>query len=180
VVATLALNPRELLNEESPRSIGLTLLAAPTLLEHAPNPGPRLAPVRQATELTAVHRLWAQLHDVEPRPSARGLRARLRRRLVTTGERLVGPALTDERELVGGLIRASEALAVRCDELAGRVECLEDVLVEVVNVVSEDLIAVRAVLERAHLPTPPGDNPERPYVLAPTAGGAGARPPADG
>ncbi len=179
MVATLALNPRELLNEGSPRPTGLTLLAAPTLLEHAPNPGPHLAPVRQATELTAVHRQWAQLHDVEPRPAPRGVRARLRRRLVGAGERLLGPALSEERELVGGLIRATEALAVRCDELASRVECLEDVLVEVVNVVSEDLTSVRAALERADLPTPARDDPERPLVLAPTAGVASRRP-ADG
>jgi hypothetical protein len=71
---------------------------------------------------------------------------KIRRRVAATAADAVAPAQQENRALIGALIRATEALAVRCDELAGRVADLEGVLEEVVNVVSEDLVQIRATL----------------------------------
>ena len=58
--------------------------------------------------------------------------------------------------LIGDLIRAAETLAIRCDELAGKVSGLERALRDVVEVMGEDLIAVRAALT---LDVAPGSRP---------------------
>jgi hypothetical protein len=73
----------------------------------------------------------------------------------------------DDRALIGDLIRVAEALAVRCDELAGRVEHLESALEEAVDVLSEDLVHVRARLRVVPGPADPGADP-------------GPTPPGDG
>jgi len=145
VVATLAVDPRDLLNPESRRATPLSLLTPPSLLDHAPGVGAPMPPVRSGSALSAIHRGWAELDDLRRLTPAHGVRGRLRSR-VARRRAHPSPADDAERELVGSIIQAAEVLATRCDELSHRVETLEAALQEVVEVVSEDLVAVRAAL----------------------------------
>jgi hypothetical protein len=66
-------------------------------------------------------------------------------------ERLV-PGLSadvrNDRDLIGELIRAVDALAARCDELADRMITLESALAELVEVFGADLTRLRAAAAR--------------------------------
>ena len=61
------------------------------------------------------------------------------------------PAATaqqQDRVLIGQLIQAADTLGARCDQLADRLERLEDLLEETVTALGGDLIAMRAALQR--------------------------------
>ena len=63
-----------------------------------------------------------------------------------------------ERALLGDVIRAVDAVAARCDELAGRLTELQQVVEEAVVVFGQDLAAARAVAvgDRRAPGSPPG------------------------
>ncbi len=130
------------------RAHDLGPLDAPRTLPRAVGGTEPLPSVREDPDIIGVHREWARLHDahVRPAPVRGGMGEKIRRRVAATAADAVAPAQQENRALIGALIRATEALAVRCDELAGRVADLEGVLEEVVNVVSEDLVQIRATL----------------------------------
>ena len=141
-MAGVALDPRHSLSEPPPDR-GDT----PVLLSRPVSPGDPLSPARELPDLAALHQLWSDVHaqGMAESPPAGWIGA-VRARTVGPS---TGPSRRDQAEdraLIGDLIRVAEALAVRCDELAGRVHHLEVVLQEAVDVLSEDLVQVRAGL----------------------------------
>ena len=83
----------------------------------------------------------------------------VRARAGTLAAQSTGQEQRDDRALIGDLIRVAEALAVRCDELAGRIQHLEAALEEAVEVLSEDLVHARAGLADRPEPAGPGPDP---------------------
>lgn len=116
-----------------------------------------MSSMRESTDLAALHRLWAEVHgaaadDAAGRPSVSGLRGKVVRQIGSVAADVSEPSLRADRALIGALIRTNDALAIRCDELGARVVELEDLLREVVSVVGDDLVQLRASL---HSTTPP-------------------------
>ena len=131
--------------------------APPRLLERAPREHQAISPMRESTDLAALHRLWADLHGAGASegaegPAGRGLRGKVVRQIGSVAADVSEPAQRADRALIGALIRTNDALAIRCDELGSRVVELEDLLREVVSVVGDDLVQVRAALQST---TPP-------------------------
>jgi hypothetical protein len=116
-----------------------------------------MSSIRDSADLDQLHRLWAGLPaaDAEAaaaRAAGRGVRDKVVRQIGSVAADVAGPSIQIDRALIGALIRCNDALAIRCDELGSRVAELEDVLREVVSVVGDDLIQVRASLQSS---TPP-------------------------
>ena len=133
----------------------------PRLLERAPREHQAMSPMRESTDLAALHRLWADLHGAgAPEGAAgaagRGLRGKVVRQIGSVAADVSEPAQRADRALIGALIRSNDALAIRCDELGSRVVELEDLLREVVSVVGDDLVQVRAALQSATSPPTDG------------------------
>lgn len=117
--------------------------------------------MRESTDLAALHRLWADLHgdgaaQDAAGPAGRGLRGKVVRQIGSVAADVSEPAQRADRALIGALIRTNDALAIRCDELSSRVTELEDLLREVVSLVGDDLVQVRAALQSAASPPPDG------------------------
>jgi hypothetical protein len=129
----------------------------PRLLERAPREHQAMSPVRESPDLADLHRLWADLGTEQaPQPAGRGPRATVFRQIGSVAADVTGPAKRADRALIGALIRTNDALAIRCDELGSRVVELEDLLREVVSVVGDDLVQVRAALQSATSPPTDG------------------------
>jgi hypothetical protein len=111
----------------------------PAMLRHAIDAAPRLDPIQGGDAVASMHQTWARIAAAHRGDG--GLRHRV--------ERLV-PGLSgevrDDRELIGDLIRAADALAARCDELAERVMTLEAALAEMIEVFGADLTRLRAAV----------------------------------
>lgn len=130
---------------------------APRLLGRPADPPPPLDPVRGADAVAGVHRHWAAVH-AEPAPAppaGPGLRRRADRHVAAVAAAALGPAQHHDRALIGDLIRAVDALAERCDTLADRLEALEALVAETVEVLGADLTRLRADV-RAVPPAAPG------------------------
>jgi hypothetical protein len=111
----------------------------PAMLRHAIDAAPPLDPVRPGTAVTSMHQTWARVDAAGGREDT-GVRRRVARLVPGPSSQ----ALRDDRMLIGELIRAADALAARCDELADRVMALEGALAEVVEVFGADLTRLRA------------------------------------
>ncbi len=147
-MAPVAIEPREVVADVASRSHTVADDDAPLPLSRPAAPGPTLAPVREDDRVAAVHAAWERVHAVGSPPgrSATGVAGRLGGRVDARVDATVGAAQRDDRALIGDLIRAADALATRCDELADRLVTLEALVEEVVCVVSEDLTHLRAVV----------------------------------
>jgi hypothetical protein len=107
------------------------------------DPSEPLRPLGGSEHIVRMHSDWARLHAT---PSAAAtLGARIRQ-----GARAVAFRFTRSasRELLADLIRAVDAVAVRCDELSGRVEGLEAVADDVARVLGEEVTQLRAAVHR--------------------------------
>lgn len=147
-MAEMALDPRSIVSDVSDRAHDLHSMDAPKILTHAVRVAPALPPVREDPDVTVLHEEWARLHGTPgpDAPAESGVRGRIRRKVRDTAAEAAAPAQQENRALIGALIRSTEVLATRCDELAGRLTDLETVLEEVITVVSEDLVHIRAAL----------------------------------
>jgi hypothetical protein len=124
----------------------------PRLLERAPREHQTMSSMRESLDLAALHRLWAEVHgaaanDAAGRPSGAGLRGKVVRQIGSVAADVSEPSLRADRALIGALIRTNDSLAIRCDELGARVVELEDLLREVVSMVGDDLVQLRASLQ---------------------------------
>jgi len=173
MVAGLALEPRKIMSE-------ITKVDAPALLHHPVGGSSPPPPVREDPDVVAVHEAWARIHAAETQPPAESpssaaakLRIMARDRLAVAAAGTLGPAQSYDRELIGDLIRATDALARRCDELGGRLAELEALVEEVVAVFSEDMVQVRALLTPSPADSPsasPADSPSPSPADSPSAG----------
>jgi hypothetical protein len=155
-MAGVAVDPHKIVNDVARRAHDLGEAEAPTVLSRPPGPGAPLPSVQQGEEVAAVHRAWADAHAAREKAaetsatagSGGGLEAmkvRLKARISSAAAAGL-PDQDADRQVVGDLIRAVDALAHRIDELGGRLMALEQLVEEVVVVASEDLTRVRAAL----------------------------------
>ena len=124
----------------------------PRLLQKPPGTGTRLVPVQESDAVGAVHREWAEVHANEQERSAElggGMRARVRAKVTSATATATLQAQQADRYLIGGLIRAVDALAKRVDEIGERLQLLEAVVDDLVVVTGHELTAIRAVLTSA-------------------------------
>jgi hypothetical protein len=117
---------------------------------HAPRMFPRptealepLESVRAAEEITRIHHAWAQQSGVAP--GAMSGPGRLRAKFAAAVRRLRG---RDDHELLGDLIRATDALAVRCDELGNRLQHQQVLTAELAESLGQEVTRLRAALSR--------------------------------
>jgi hypothetical protein len=116
----------------------------PALLHHAVDAAPPLGPVRADPAVSSMHQTWARMAAGDG--SASGWRGKV--------ERAMPGRSPADRELIGEVIRAADALAARCDQLSERVMALEGALAEVIEVLGADLVRLRAAVDGT---TPPHD-----------------------
>jgi hypothetical protein len=108
----------------------------PKLLSRSAEPKQPFSSLRDAATIQQIHRQWEQLgahtHRLfSPFGLVRSLR-QSRQNAIT------------QRQLLASLIQAIDALAQRTDEIARNLNELEHLVAEVVQVTSNDLIAIRA------------------------------------
>jgi hypothetical protein len=102
---------------------------------------PPLPHVRGGDAVRSLHLDWAALHG----PNANATPSGVGRRVLDKVRRILSPGRGDH-ELVGALIRAVDALAVRCDELADRLSTQEVLMEDVATSYGEDITRLRADL----------------------------------
>jgi hypothetical protein len=110
--------------------------------------------------VAAMHEAWARARDVD-QDSGQQPRS-LRTRVESAVSAVTGPAQRQDRAILATIIQAVDAVARRCDELAGRVAELEAVIGEVVDVLGADLVRVRAELARRSATSGVGENKDTP------------------
>jgi hypothetical protein len=158
MVAGMALDPRDIVNDVQRRSLGgdgstvdaegtgITDGEAPLLLSRPVPSRTPLTPLRDEPTVAAMHEAWSSAHDAGQN---RGEPARsLRTRAEAAVSAVTGPGQRQDRAILASVIQAVDAVARRCDELAGRVAELETTIGEVVDVLSADVVRVRAELAR--------------------------------
>ncbi len=80
---------------------------------------------RAGVNLEYLHHHWQLPITFTPTP-APGIRGRLRNRLGALVFRTLTPYLTAEQELLVNMVRATDALEKRCDELTDRIDTLRN------------------------------------------------------
>ena len=138
----------------------------PVLLQHPPAAHPPLSSIQQGEEVSRIHREWARV-SAGPSPATTaeapgpvqtgGVRAKVRARVATAAAEAAMPAQQEDRALIGDLIRATDALARRLDDVTARVVSLEALVEEVVTVLGSELTHIRAALA---VPEPGGEQPD--------------------
>lgn len=109
------LDPRELLERLRAKHASLRwepLLPADALLRW------KERPMRDEESLAYLHRNWLLPDSFSPEQTGGGIKGRVARRLGGLVFRVMQPYLHAERELMANLVRMSDALAKRCDDLA--------------------------------------------------------------
>jgi hypothetical protein len=164
MVAGMALDPRDIVNDVQRRSLGsdnetthpdtagndVIDGSAPALLPRPVPSRPPLTALREESTVVAMHETWARTQDAD-RDGGNRPRS-LRTRVESAVSTVTGPGQHQDRAVVASVIQAVDAVARRCDELAGRVAELEAVIGEVVDVLGADLVRVRAELARRSAP----------------------------
>ncbi len=97
---------------------------------------PPLDPLRDNEMVRALHSEWARSSSGTPATSSWQRVTGKARRALTLGR--------SNRELLGSLIRAVDAVARRCDELADRLAVVEGLTEDVAGTFGEDITGLRA------------------------------------
>jgi hypothetical protein len=127
----------------------------------------RLPPLHDAEVVTTLHADWARA-AAPPADEAPGqgqgagggrVRAKVRARVAGAGTAASATLQQQDRALIGGLIRAVDALARRVDDHSARLVHLEQLVEEVVDQLSEDVVRVQVALEQAAGRGPSGPPP---------------------
>lgn len=100
------------------------------------DPPPPLDPLRDHEAVRALHSEWARSNRGTPAASPWQRVTGKARRALTLGR--------SNREFLGSLIRAIDAVARRCDELADRLAVVEGLTEDVAGTFGEDITALRA------------------------------------
>lgn|GEM_PF-4008723 len=121
----------------------------------APNPLP--PPIHEADEVTTLHTNWARLAagggEEPPQAQVAGggrVRAKVRARVAAATAANAATAQSQDRGLVGDLIRAVDAIAQRVDDLGARLNRLERLVQVVFDTLSEDLVRVLVAVDRSN------------------------------
>jgi hypothetical protein len=111
--------------------------ATPRMFQRPADVTDRLEPLRHGPEIAKLHREWI-IRIVPPaRPSTGQRGIRLVRRILNR-------AGSVDREIIADVIRAIDALALRCDELSDRLEHQHIILNDAVTILGEELTRLRA------------------------------------
>jgi hypothetical protein len=140
MVAGVALDPSDIVNKIAAGADRIS--DPPRLLRHPPGVSPPLPALRTQPVVAGLGGQWERLGG-SPSETSHAIQARFRR----WARRVVGRLQRPDRALLGDLVRALETTAARTDELADRLARLETLVEEVVEVFSEDLVHLRAVLD---------------------------------
>jgi hypothetical protein len=111
--------------------------ATPRMFQRPPDVIDRLEPLRHGPAIATLHREWIVRIVPPARPSTgqRGIRM---------VRRLLNRAGSVDREIIADVIRAIDALALRCDELSDRLEHQHIILDDAVTILGEELTRLRA------------------------------------
>ncbi|MGH9088374.1 MAG: hypothetical protein ACRDYZ_09725 [Acidimicrobiales bacterium] len=148
----MTLDPQQLVNDVSRRSHDRAAEVPPVVLEKSADAPPSLAPVREAPQVATMHDRWARVHDgaaglgASAGAAGAGVRAKVRARVVTAAAEATRTSQQDDRTLIGDLIRAVDALAIRSDELSERLGHLQSVVEGVIAALGADVVQLRAAL----------------------------------
>jgi hypothetical protein len=97
----------------------------------------RLKGLRHSPEMSRLHSEWL-IRIVPPKQPSAGQRSiRVVRRILNRWQSV-------DREIIADVIRSIDALALRCDELADRVEHQRIVLDDAVTILGEEVTRLRA------------------------------------
>jgi len=108
------------------------------------DPPAPLPSLRSNEHIVKLHTEWARLHAMSAASQAPG--ARLRAKTRSAVSRLLGTA---DHQLLGDVVRAVDAVAVRCDELSERVGNLELTSDDLARSLGEEIARLRASVERS-------------------------------
>ncbi len=95
--------------------------------------------VRNRASLEYLHHHWSLPDRVDPAVTGGGVRGRIIALFGRLTFRVLGPYLREERELFAHLVRVSDSLEQRCDELTLRCEQLNQDLVDRQTAEAENL-----------------------------------------
>lgn len=149
-MASMAIDPADVMSEGGGHLADIAE-PPPLLLSEPLDPSPPLPSLRESEVVAEVHRRWAVNTSGAP-STAPDERRTFSRRIVQGARRLASVIHSNRREqqeLIGALIRAVDAVAARADELAQRLHSTERHLDELLKVMSEDLVQIRAVVASA-------------------------------
>lgn len=124
----------------------------PTMFRQPTDPPAPLPPLRGGEHITRIHREWARMHAAADGTGSLGHRVRVRARLMAA--RVIGG---NERLFLGDLVRATDEVAARCDELSERVSNLAMAVDDLARSLGEEVTHLRATAGRVAL-----SDPERP------------------
>ncbi len=111
----------------------------PRMFQRSADLGDRMQPLRHSAEFSRLHSEWL-IRIVPPKKPSIGQRGiRVVRRILNRWQSV-------DREIIADVIRAIDALALRCDELSDRLEHQRIVLDDAVTILGEEVTRVRADL----------------------------------
>jgi hypothetical protein len=116
---------------------------APAMFRRSSDVPPSMQHLRHGKEISKLHKEWLVRIVPPARPSS-GQRA------IRVVRRVANRAGSVDREIVADLIRAIDALASRCDELADRLEHQHIVLDDAVTIFGEEMTRLRAESASRH------------------------------
>lgn len=111
--------------------------ATPRMFQRPPDVTDRLLPLRHGREIAKLHREWI-IRIVPPARQSTGQRG------IRVVRRILNRAGSVDREIIADVIRAIDALALRCDELSDRLEHQHIILDDAVTILGEELTRLRA------------------------------------
>jgi hypothetical protein len=126
------------------------------MLSQPSDPLVLLQSLARSEHIIRMHTDWARL---DGGPDARLTSGpKIRQRVQAVSLRLLGGS---HRELLADLIRAVDAVAVRCDELSGRIGKLESVADDLARVLGEEVTQLRAAVQRLEVDRSESSRPAR-------------------
>jgi hypothetical protein len=109
----------------------------PRMFQRPPDVTDQLKQLRHGPEIAKLHREWI-IRIVPPAKPSTGQRG------IRVVRRILNRAGSVDREIIADVIRAIDALALRCDELTDRLEHQHIILNDAVTILGEELTRLRA------------------------------------
>jgi hypothetical protein len=113
---------------------------APTMFTRPSDAPDPLPPIHSDEQVSTLHRQWLRITTTTAGQDASTWH-RFRRRVRRIADRGSGSL---DREMIGDLIRAVDAVAARCDEISERLAQQQIVLDDAVTILGEELTRLRA------------------------------------
>jgi hypothetical protein len=121
----------------------------PRMFRLPTDPPEHLQSLRAGDQITRLHTEWARRRAASPKTDSVG--TRVRSRVKVFAAQVTG---ADDRRFLGDLVRAVDAVAIRCDELSERVSNLATTLDDLARSLSEEVTQLRATVDSIAVPDP--------------------------